>query len=271
MGDGWRYLGVEVVSMLFRSCCFVFVIALLIFDVQASNYADEDIVVAAFSAHQAGASLPDDWRPLRFKNIDRHTDYQLARLESENITAIQAQSHASASGLVKKVNIDLKEYPIVQWRWRVDQGIPKSDVHQKAGDDYPARLYITFEYQADQLGFFERTQYKIARLFYGDVPVAAINYIWAQNAAVDSMIANAYTARAMMIVVEAGDEKQGQWLLETRNVYEDYVRAFGKAPPPVVGVAIMTDTDNTESDASAWYGDIRFKKKTDGALKQQTR
>jgi len=72
------------------------------------------------------------------------------------------------------------------------------------------------------------------------------------------MIANSYTDRVQMVVVQAGDEKLQQWVMETRNVYEDYKTAFGKEPTMITGVAIMTDTDNTQESAIAWYGDIVF-------------
>ena len=49
-------------------------------------------------------------------------------------------------------------------------------------------------------------------------------------------------------------------MAEERNVYEDYRRAFGKEPPRVSGVAIMTDTDNTQERAAAYYGDLTFAK-----------
>jgi hypothetical protein len=61
-----------------------------------------------------------------------------------------------------------------------------------------------------------------------------------------------------MIAVESGPEKAGAWQTETRNIYEDYRRSFGEAPPRVGAVAIMTDTDNTGEDALAWYGAIRI-------------
>lgn len=63
-----------------------------------------------------------------------------------------------------------------------------------------------------------------------------------------------------MIVVESGTTKLNTWVTEERNVYEDYKRAFGEEPPPISGVAIMTDTDNTGESAEAYYGDILFKK-----------
>jgi hypothetical protein len=51
----------------------------------------------------------------------------------------------------------------------------------------------------------------------------------------------------------------GRWQVEERNVYEDYKRAFGMEPPPISGVVIMTDTDDTEESATAYYGDIVFR------------
>jgi hypothetical protein len=74
------------------------------------------------------------------------------------------------------------------------------------------------------------------------------------------MVPNPFTDRVMMIVVESGDVKLNQWVSEERNLYEDYKKAFGKEPHLISGVAIMTDTDNTGESATAYYGDILFKK-----------
>ena len=63
-----------------------------------------------------------------------------------------------------------------------------------------------------------------------------------------------------MIVVESGEAKLNQWVNEERNIYEDYKKAFGEEPPMISGFAIMTDTDNTGESATAYYGDIVFKK-----------
>jgi hypothetical protein len=64
-----------------------------------------------------------------------------------------------------------------------------------------------------------------------------------------------------MIVVESGSTKLNTWITEERNVYEDYKRAFGQEPPMISGVAIMTDIDNTEESAEAYYEDIVFKQR----------
>lgn len=69
---------------------------------------------------------------------------------------------------------------------------------------------------------------------------------------------NAFTSFAKMIVVESGARRIGSWIEEERNVYQDYLSAFGEEPPAINGIAIMTDTDNTKERAVAFYGDIEF-------------
>jgi hypothetical protein len=111
------------------------------------------------------------------------------------------------------------------------------------------------------LSFFEKTKYEAIRLLYGEYPpLAAIDYIWESKAPVGTMVPNPYTDRVMMLVVESGSAKLDQWVSEERNVYEDYKKAFKEEPPMISGVAIMTDTDNTGETATAYYGDILFKK-----------
>ena len=92
------------------------------------------------------------------------------------------------------------------------------------------------------------------------MPYRAISYIWGSNSAAGTMVANAYTDRVMMFVVQAGREELQQWVTQERDVYEDYKKAFGEEPTRISGVAIMTDTDNTQESAVAWYGDIIFRK-----------
>jgi hypothetical protein len=64
----------------------------------------------------------------------------------------------------------------------------------------------------------------------------------------------------MQVVVENADSPTGEWLAEERDVYRDYMRAFHEEPGHITGVAIMTNTDNLHGKATAWYGDIVFRK-----------
>jgi hypothetical protein len=217
------------------------------------------IEVGKFSAEAVGNPLPTGWKPLTFKKIERHTTYML--VQDDHTIVVKAVAEASASGLVREIKINPKEYPIVEWHWKVSNILKKGDVHRKEGDDYPARIYITFEYDPSKLGFFEKAKYEAIRLLYGEYPpIGAINYIWESKAPKGTMVPNPFTDRVVMFVVESGEEKLNQWVSEKRNVYEDYKKAFGQEPPMISGVAIMTDTDNTGESAVAYYGDILFRK-----------
>jgi len=217
------------------------------------------IEVGRFSSGDLLVGLPPAWKPLFFKKIENHTTYSL--VNEDGTLVIRATANSSASGLTREIRVNPREYPILQWRWKVKNILKKGDVFRKEGDDYPARIYITFEYDPGSLSFFEKIKFETAKILYGQYPpLAAINYIWGNKASKGLVVPNPYTDRAMMIVVESGDEKLNQWVGEERNVYEDYRQVFKREPPMISGVAIMTDADNTGESAIAYYGDILFKK-----------
>jgi hypothetical protein len=216
------------------------------------------IEVAKFSSGTVGQAMPDGWKPLTFKKVPKQTLYELVK-DGESVV-VKAMSDASASGLTKEVRIDPKDYPIIRWRWRVESLLKRSDVNRKDGDDYPARLYVTFEYDPEKTSFSKKLKYKAGRAIFGDIPIGALNYIWETKTPIGTIIENAYTNFAQMIVVESGPQKVGTWVDEERNIYEDYKNAFGEEPPIINGVAIMTDTDNTKELATAYYGDIVFQR-----------
>ncbi len=215
--------------------------------------------VAKFSQGTIGQTVPEGWKPLTFKKVPKQTKYEVVR--DGEMVVVKASSDASASGLTKEVKIDPREYPIVRWRWKVENLLKNSDVSRKDGDDYPARLYITFEYDPDKVGLSKRLKYKAGRAIFGDIPIGALNYIWETKTPVGTIVENAFTDFAQMIVMESGPQRVGTWVDEERNIYEDYKKAFGEEPPLINGVAIMSDTDNTKERAVAYYGDIIFMKR----------
>jgi hypothetical protein len=209
-----------------------------------------------FSSNRPGPQLPDGWKPLTFKKVSKPTAYEL--VSDGSAVVVKATSEAAASGLTKEVKIDPVVFPVVHWRWKIENLLTRSDVTRKSGDDYPARLYITFEYDPEKVSLGRKLKYKAGRALFGDIPIAALNYIWDAKTPVETVVDNAYTDFAKMIVVESGSAKVGLWVEESRNVYQDYKQAFGEDPPMINGIAIMTDTDNTKERAVAYYGDIRF-------------
>jgi hypothetical protein len=208
------------------------------------------IKVGPFSAETAINPLPAHWEPFNFKNIERHTKYLL--IEEDGQIVVKAVADAAAFGLIRKIAIDPREYPIVQWRWKVANILKKGNVYQKERDHYPARIYIVFEYDSGRLGFDEKVKYEMARMLYGEYPpLATINYIWCSNAQLGLVAPNPYTDRSIMVVVQSGKKDLNTWADEERSICEDYRNAFKDEPPMISGVAIMTDTDNTGEFATA--------------------
>lgn len=213
-------------------------------------------LVGHFSAQPQEGELPSGWQPLEFEKIKEHTSYRHI-VDKEGRAVIEAHSRGGSSGLVRKEEIDPARWPVISWSWKVDRVLADGDATRKSGDDYPARLYITFAYDGDQVGIWEKVKFNTIRLFHGEYPpVRALAYIWANKLPRQSMAANPYTDRLQMIAVESGAEHVGSWRRASRNIVEDYRRAFGHEPPTISGIAIMTDTDDTGSEAMAWYGDI---------------
>lgn len=226
--------------------------------IAAAETGDAVLDVGEF-ARAAPGGLPPEWKPLTFQKVPQHTRYELVRDGDRMV--VRADAEASASGLIRDIRIDPRAYPVIQWRWKVASLIERADIGRKEGDDFPARMYIVFRSDRDQLDIWEKIKIFFYRLLYSEEPpTGAINYVWDGRSAKGTIVPNAYTARVRMIVVESGAANLNRWMTVERNLLDDYRTAFADEPPPVVGVAIMTDTDNTGASATAWYGDIVFKK-----------
>ncbi|MCL5800943.1 MAG: DUF3047 domain-containing protein, partial [Gammaproteobacteria bacterium] len=129
---------------------------------------------------------------LTFPKISKHTDYELVKDGDTHV--VKAVSEAAASGLTRKIAIDLNKTPILRWRWKVDNVIQQSDVTRKEGDDYAARIYITFAYEPDKVSFGKKLKYNAGKLLFGsELPIGAINYIWESKTPKDTIVDNAYT------------------------------------------------------------------------------
>jgi hypothetical protein len=90
------------------------------------------------------------------------------------------------------------------------------------------------------------------------MPYATLMYVWCNHRPVESVIQNPRTDRIQKIVVESGSQRLNQWLTYERNIREDYEKAFGEPPGALIGIGLMTDSDNTRSHAQSWYGPVQL-------------
>jgi hypothetical protein len=199
------------------------------------------VVMSSFAAAaevKVGEFSQSDVRDWAEKSFRGNTRYQLA--ERDGRIVLVAQSSAAASGFFRKMEIDLERTPYLNWSWKIENTLQDTDERTKKGDDYPARVYVVFSFGP----VFWKTR--------------ALNYVWSSNQAEGADWPNAFTASAHMIAVEAGRERTGQWRNYKRNVREDFLKYFGDEISHASAVAVMTDTDNSNQNATAYYGDIFF-------------
>ena len=202
-------------------------------------------------------AIPPPWRIERPNPDAPPTSYR-ARLW-DGVHAVEARAVRSMALLARPVTIDLARTPILCWKWRIDAPLESADMTQKSGDDYAARVYLSFAVAPERLGLGTRLGLGLARSIHGDqVPDAAVNYIWDNRHAVGTRQPNAYTERARMLVLRSGSAFAGRWVEERRDVGADFRAAFGHPPLRLTGIAIATDTDNTGEEARAGFADFRF-------------
>jgi len=204
-----------------------FLIVFLLLFLPANGMAEE-IKVGNFSE--------GDLTGWEIKKFDGQTRYIFE--EDEGRRVLKAVCNAAASGLFKDVKADIQQFPILRWSWKVENILEKGDARTKEGDDYAARIYVIFPR-------------------FPSWRTTGLTYIWANKLPRGETWPNSYAEdNVIMIAVQSGSENVGKWMSEERNLHDDYKRVFGKEPPKLGNIAIMTDADNTGESVKAYYGDI---------------
>lgn len=193
----------------------------------------------------------DAWEPLSFRGIDRQTTYAIQKQGGS--TVLVAKSSNSASALVCKRTFNVAEFPIIRWRWKVDNVYTKANYRLKSGDDYPIRVYVLFLFDPETAAIGLKLKYGIIKTLYGRYPPHSIlNYIWTNKPDERDPVKSPFTDRSIMIPLQHGPQEVGRWVEETVNVLEDYKRFFGDDPPSRAALAIMNDSDNTGERSTSY-------------------
>lgn len=213
--------------------------------------------VQPFSLTAVGETAPSGWQPWILSRFLASTQYGIVDHEGERVLA--AKANVSASGLLQPLAFAAEDYPFINWRWKVPQLIVGADNASRVGDDSPVRVIVAFDGDKSKLDFEDQAFDRTVKLFSGrDMPYATIQYIWENQLPPETVLENARTSRSKMLVVESGPGHLGQWLTFRRDMRVDFQRLFGEPPGAIIFVGIMTDTNATRTQATAYYGDIRF-------------
>lgn len=181
--------------------------------------------------------------------------FEYARNEGRDTLAVNAES--SASMVRRKLSIAPDQLGRVRFSWKVPELIAQADVALRDADDSPVRIVLAFEGNRSRFSTRDAMLSELSLALTGEeMPYATLMYIWCNHRAPGSVVNSPRTDRIRTLVVESGPRRLNQWLDYERNIRADYVHAFGEAPGALVGIAIMTDSDNTRSTTRAWYGPV---------------
>lgn len=147
----------------------------------------------------------------------------------------------------------------IRFSWRVDGVLRGADIGVAGQDDAPVRVVLAFDGDRSRLTAKSRMQSELSRALLGeDMPYATLTYVWCNSRPIGTVLVSPRTDRVRKIVVESGAGRVGQWLDYQRDVVKDFREAFGEEPGPLIGIALMTDADNTGEQINAWYGALRL-------------
>jgi len=180
------------------------------------------------------------WRYSKTKKSDVY--YRI--LEEDNNHYLNAKTKGGAvnfgreakltrRGRETKANVRL--FQILRWRWRVHDLPEGADETDSGKNDSAAAV----------------------RLIFGTSILSgkSLKYIWSATLPKGTVIPS---DRQYAIVLRSGTEDLGKWVWEEVNAYQDYRRLFGGDPRPVDVLALLTDSNNTETVVEADYDDIIF-------------
>jgi len=195
--------------------------------------ADDRLVIADFSQGVDAKGVPQGWQ---LKEKSGKADFSVVK--DGDLNTLQLRSADTSFSIQKEVKVDLKQYPVLSWKWKVTK-LPKGgDFRKTKTDDQAAQLFLAF------------------------TKTKSIVYIW-DTTAPEGLMSEAIAPPLMtikLVVVRSGPAELGKWITETRNIYEDYKKFYGEEPPPVKGMRLQINSQHTETSAESYFADVIYKK-----------
>lgn len=193
-----------------------------------------------------------EWKPFLLPGKD------FVRFDAANVQgrpALVVAADRSVSILRQEMQTAPVQAGRLSFSWKVDRLAPGADLTDAQNEDSPVRIVLTFDGDRTTLAPRVHRLSELSRLLTGEpLPYASLAYVWSNTKPVGTVVANPRTDRIRKLVVESGAEQLGRWRDHERDVHADFLQAFGEPPGPLLALALMTDTDNTQSSLKAWYG-----------------
>ena len=196
-------------------------------------WAEERVVIADFSRGLDAGGVPAGWQ-LK----EKYGKADFAVVKDGDISAVRFRSANTSFSLEKEINVDLKQYPVLTWKWKVTKLPEGGDFRKSKTDDQAAQLFVAF------------------------TKTKSIVYIWSTSApqGLTQDTKPVFFMHVFVVVVRSGAAGTGMWVTEARNVYEDYKNFFGEEPPPANGMRLQINSQHTGTSAESYFADVVFKK-----------
>ncbi len=194
------------------------------------------------------------WQELLFDGKEPNT------FAGQSDGAIIVGTDESVSLLYKPLEIDLAKTPQLSWSWKVDQSVPVTDLSVKGKDDRSLALYVSFPFDYERAGFWERFTRDLVVAFKGeDTPGRVISYVWGGDEEPGTIIESPYLKSAgALIALQKAGTSDGKWLEQKVDIAKDYERIFGQPANKPYQIAISADSDDSKVMSVGWVKDIRF-------------
>lgn len=217
---------------------------------------------AALASPWAGGEGGLHWQHQTFPG---KTPTDFAAVHQDGRPAMRARASSSASMMRSRTRVEPQDLGRMRFSWKVPQLIAGADFAVREADDGPVRVVLVFE--GDRAKFSPRDA-MLAELVHAvtgeEMPYATLMYVWCNKRQPGDVVLNPRTSRIRKLVVESGSAHLNQWRDYERDIRADYEKAFGEPPGALVGVGIMTDSDNTRSQVQAWYGPLQLLRESRG-------
>jgi len=208
-----------------------------------------------FFASPLGKMPPGTRRHQTLPRVERANDFTIATGER---IVLHGVSRASASCWATTLALDPTSRPILRRAWRLQRSLRASDFKNKFADDYVARDYVFFHLPAALLGIGARSLQAAPHLLSPQpLPSASICHVWGSpQQAVGSRGRNPDTDAMRMVEVDSGDTHAGRRRSSHRDLRLVWRHAYGGPVPHINGLAVGLDTDSSQGEVQAWFGDI---------------
>ncbi len=208
----------------------------------------------------SGATPPSPWGVVGLPGQTKpFTRFSMVDVDGKR--ALKVEADLSYGNLVHPLAPETSARKL-SWRWRADQLNSSADLRRREGDDTTLKVCALFDLPLDKVPFIERQLLRAARSGSAQpVPGANVCYVWDANLPVGTRIDSAFTRRVRYIVLRSGTGAAPQWMREQRDVAADFKLLFGSESaevPPLIGIAIGADSDNTKTRSMGHVADIEL-------------